>query len=150
MMRQMAETAPLGILLSNQSYQFPSPADDPRPDDDPITTDRVLTIPSRLQELLLDPSHHSVLSDQHSVVADYPTFEDIHSSAPSSGFLLYRLFLAAREYVQHTQQVAQPIELVMVGFNDNDKTAHFWHGHNWAFERQEMLAAPRGVEIYRY
>ena len=38
---------------------------------------------------------------------------------------------------------------LMLGFNDNDKTAHFWQGHNWEFERQEMSAPPPEVEIIR-
>jgi len=147
---QMAETAPLGILTSNQSYQFPSLADDPSPDDDPITADRVLNVPLSVQAILLSPIHHSVLSERHTVVADYPYFADIHSSAPSSGFLLYRLMLAAREHVHRICNTGIPLELVMIGFSDNDKTAHFWHGHNWAFERQEMSQPPVGVTIHRH
>jgi len=147
---QMAETAPLGILTSNQSYQFPSLADDPSPDDDPITAQRILDIPSNMQKLLSSTIHHSVLSEHHKVVADYPYFTDIHSSAPSSGFLLYRLMLAARAYLHNTGETKLPLEIVMIGFNDNDKTAHFWHGHNWNFERQEMSRPPTGVTIHRY
>jgi len=147
---QMAETAPLGILTSNQSYQFPSLADDPSPDDDPITADRVLNVPLSVQAMLLSPIHHSVLSEHHKVVADYPYFTDIHSSAPSSGFLLYRLMLADRAYLHHIQDKKLPLEVVMIGFNDNDKTAHFWHGHNWDFERQEMSRLPTGVTIHGY
>ena len=147
---QMAETAPLGILTSNQSYQFPTLADDPSPNDDPITTHRILDIPSSIKKLWLSSIHHSVLSERHEVVADYPCFTDIHSSAPSSGFLLYRLMLAARAYLQHIQKTKPPLEIVMIGFNDNDKTAHFWHGHNWDFERQEMSRPPTGVTIHRY
>jgi hypothetical protein len=37
----------------------------------------------------------------------------------------------------------------MIGFNDNDKTAHFWQGHNWEFERHEMSSPPPEVEIIR-
>ena len=150
MMEQMAETAPLGILTSNQFYSFPSLTDDPNPDDDPIVTHRVLNVPLPMQELLMSPTHCSVLSERHAVVADYPYFVDIHSSAPSSGFLLYRLMLAAREYVHHTQKIELPLELLLIGFNNNDKTAHFWHGHNWAFERQEMSTLPPRVSIHRY
>ena len=150
MMEQMAKTAPLGILTSNQSYPFPSLTDDPNPDDDPVVTHRVLNVPLPMQELLMSPTYCSVLSERHAVVADYPYFVDIHSSAPSSGFLLYRLMLAAREYVHHTQKTELPLELLLIGFNNNDKTAHFWHGHNWAFERQEMSALPPRVSIHRY
>ncbi|MGO2279193.1 MULTISPECIES: hypothetical protein [unclassified Psychrobacter] len=146
---QMAETAPLGILTSNHSYQFPSLADDPSPDDDPITAQRILNVPSSMQELLSSPIYHSVLSERHEVVADYPYFNDIHSSAPSSGFLLYRLMLTARAYLHHIQKTELPLEIVMIGFNDNDKTAHFWHGHNWDFERQEMSRPPKGVIVHR-
>ncbi|WP_379544257.1 hypothetical protein [Psychrobacter sp. R86515] len=149
-MEQMSETAPLGILTSNQPYQFPILADDPSPNDDPITTQRILDIPSNMQKLLSSPTYHSVLSERHEVVADYPYFTDIHSSAPSSGFLLYRLMLAARAYLHHIQNTKLPLEIVMIGFNDNDKTAHFWHGHNWNFERQEMNRPPTGVTIHRY
>ncbi|MGP9543863.1 hypothetical protein ACT3QR_02495 [Psychrobacter sp. AOP7-B1-25] len=149
-MEQMAENAPLGILTSNQSYQFPSLADDPNPDDDPITAQRILNVPSSMQKLLSSPIYHIVLSERHEVVADYPYFNDIHSSAPSSGFLLYRLILAARAYLYHIQKTERPLEIVMIGFNDNDETAHFWHGHNWAFERQEMSRPPKGVIVHRY
>jgi len=147
---QMAETAPLGVLTSNQPYQFPTLADDPSPNDDPIITQRILDIPSNMKKLLSSTIHHSVLSEHHKVVADYPCFTDIHSSAPSSGFLLYRLMLAARAYLHHIQNTKLPLEIVMIGFNDNDKTAHFWHGHNWVFERQEMSRPPTGVTIHRY
>lgn len=147
---QMLETAPLGILTSNQPYQFPTLADDPSPNDDPITAQRILDIPSNMQKLLSNPTYHSVLSERHEVVADYPYFTDIHSSAPSSGFLLYRLMLVARAYLHHIQKTKLPLEIVMIGFNDNDKTAHFWHGHNWDFERQEMSRPPTGVTIHRY
>jgi hypothetical protein len=149
-MEQMAETAPLGMLTSNQPYQFPILADDPSPNDDPITTHRILNIPSSMKKLLSSPTYHSVLSERHEVVADYPCFTDIHSSAPSSGFLLYRLMLAARAYLHPIQKTKLPLEIVMIGFNDNDKTAHFWHGHNWDFERQEMNRPPTGVTIHRY
>ena len=147
---QMAETAPLGILTSNQPYQFPTFADDPSPNDDPITTQRILDIPLNMQKILSSPTYHSVLSERHKVVADYPYFTDIHSSAPSSGFLLYRLMLAARAYLHSIQDTKLPLKIVMIGFNDNDKTAHFWHGHNWDFERQEMSRPPTGVTIHRY
>jgi len=147
--KRMAKSAPLGILLSNQSYQFPSPDDDPSPHDDPITDERILTVPPSVQALLQNTQHHGVLSEQHPVVADYPCFTDIHSSAPSSGFLLYRLLLAARAHLQHIQNTELPLRLLMLGFNDNDKTAHFWQGHNWEFERQEMSAPPPEVEIIR-
>ena len=149
-MEQMAETAPLGVLTSNQPYQFPTLADDPSPNDDPVTTPRILDIPSSMKKLLSSPTYHSVLSEHHEVVADYPCFTDIHSSAPSSGFLLYRLMLAARAYLHHIQNTKLPLEIVMIGFNDNDKTAHFWHGHNWDFERQEMNRPPTGVTIHQY
>ena len=147
---QMAETAPLGILTSNQPYQFPTLADDPSLNDDPITAQRILDIPSSIRKLLSSLIYHSVLSERHEVIADYPYFNDIHSSAPSSGFLLYRLMLAARAYLHSIQKTELPLEIVMIGFNDNDKTAHFWHGHNWDFERQEMSQPPTGVTIHRY
>lgn len=146
---EMAKGAPLGILLSNQSYQFPSPTDDPRPNDDPITPNRILQIPALLKDLLHNNEHCGVLSEQHPVVADYPHFEDIHSSAPSSGFLLYRLLLAARLHVQRLQQTKAPLQILMLGFNDENKTLHFWQGHNWKFEREEMSKAPYGVSIVR-
>jgi hypothetical protein len=148
-MKRMAKAAPLGILLSNQPYQFPLPSEDPNPYDDPITSDRILIIPPVVQELLQNDSYHRVLSERHPVVADYPYFGDIHSSAPSSGFLLYRLLLAAREHLQSVQESDLPLRLLMIGFNDNDKTAHFWYGHNWEFERREMSAPPQEVEVIR-
>lgn len=58
--------------------------------------------------------------------------------------------LVARAYLQHIQNTKLPLEIVMIGFNDNDKTAHFWHGHNWDFERQEMSRPLIGVTIHRY
>jgi len=150
MMEKMAKTAPLGILTSNQSYLFPSLTDDPSPDDDPIINHRVLSVPLPMRELFASPIHCSVLPERHAVVADYPYFVDIHSSAPSSGFLLYRLMLAAREYVHHPHETDLPLELLLIGFNNNDKTSYFWHGHNWAFERQEMSTLPPRVSIHRY
>lgn len=146
---EMHEHAPLGILLSNQPYQFPRPSDDPNPNDDPVTPSRIVTIPEGLNALLHSDEHCRVLSEQHSVVADYPYFTAIHSSAPSSGFLLYRLLLAAREHVQRLRKSAMPQQIVMIGFNDEDKTGHFWQGHNWKFERQEMAKAPYGVQVIR-
>ncbi len=148
-MLDMAKHAPLGILFGNTDYQFPLPSDDPRPNDDPITASRVLEIPEQLNELLHSDEHCRVLSEQHSVVADYPIFADIHSSAPTSGFLLYRLLLAARLHVQQRQNAETPLSIIMLGFNNDDKTAHFWDGHNWAFERQELATPPNSVEIIR-
>ncbi len=145
----MAKQAPLGILYGNTAYQFPLPADDPRPKDDPITPERILDIPEMLSHLLHSEDYSRVLSELHSVVADYPIFDDIHSSAPTSGFLLYRLLLAARLHVQQRQSAETPLAIVMLGFNDDDKTAHFWEGHNWAFERQELATPPSKVEIIR-
>lgn len=146
---EMAKHAPLGMLLSNVPYQFPLPSDDPSPQDDPVTAKRVLTIPEVLEHLLNSGDHCRVLSEQHNVVADYPCFTDIHSSAPTSGFLLYRLLLAARRQVQRRQNTESPLQIVMIGFNDDDKTVHFWQGHNWKFERQEMAKAPYGVDVIR-
>ncbi|MGM8885772.1 hypothetical protein ACS8FD_07500 [Psychrobacter sp. 1U2] len=152
---QMAQHAALGIFLSNISYQFPTPTDDPKPNDDPISEDRVLSIAHDLKVIFDSSEHCRVLSEQHPVVADYPSFADIHSSAPTSGFLMYRLLLAARQPVQclqrtnNPQKRTAPVEILLLGFNDDDKTAHFWEGHNWAFERQELAAPPIGVEIIR-
>lgn len=146
---KMAKQALLGLLFSNIAYQYPTPADDPKPEDDPITADRILDIPAPLNDLLHSEAHCQVLSEQHEVVADYPYFANIHSSAPTSGFLLYRLLLAARNHVQQLQPNALPLEILMLGFNDEDKTAYFWEGHNWAFERQELAAPPPHVEIIR-
>lgn len=148
-MLDMAQQAPLGILFGNTDYQFPLPSDDPRPNDDPITDNRVLEIPELLKELLHSDENCRVLSEQHSVVADYPVFADIHSSAPTSGFLLYRLLLAACLEVQQRQNAETPLSIVMLGFNNEDKTANFWEGHNWAFERQELATPPNSVEIIR-
>ncbi|TXD98431.1 hypothetical protein ES754_05825 [Psychrobacter frigidicola] len=146
---EMSKQAPLGILLSNQPYQFPRPSEDASAHHDPVTASRVLALPDTLNDLLHDDNHCRVLSEHHPVVGDYPHFADIHSSAPSSGFLLYRLLLAARVHVQHLQESAMPLQVLMIGFNDEDKTAHFWPGHNWTFERQEMAKAPYGVQIIR-
>ena len=148
-MLDMTKQAPLGILFGNAAYQFPMPCDDPSPADDPITANRVLEIPEPLDKLLRSDEHCAVLSEQHSVVADYPIFADIHSSAPTSGFLLYRLLLSARLYIQQKQKAETPLSIIMLGFNNDDKTAHFWEGHNWAFERQELATPPTGVEIIR-
>jgi len=152
---QMAQQATLGVFVSNISYQFPTPADDPKPNDDPISEERVLNIANDLKVIFNNAEHCRVLSEQHPVVADYPSFADIHSSAPTSGFLLYRLLLAARKSVQRLQSINNPqkriapLEILLLGFNDDDKTAHFWEGHNWAFERQELAAPPIGVEVIR-
>lgn len=146
---EMAKLAPLGLLFSNQCYQFPTPSDDPKPADDPITASRTLIIPPSLTQLLHSSKHCRVLSEWHPVVADYPNFTAIHSSAPSSGFLLYRLLLAARQHVQQLQTSVAPLQIMMLGFNDEDKTGYFWSGHNWAFERQEMANAPADVQLSR-
>lgn len=145
----MASQAPLGILLGNTPYQFPIVGDDPSPNDDPITPSRILEIPQGLNALLRDDYYCRVLSDQNRVVADYPVFTDIHSSAPTSGFLMYRLLLAARKHVQQLQPYKAPLQLVMLGFNDDNKTAHFWQGHNWKFERQELAEPAHGVAVIR-
>lgn len=146
---KMAKQAPLGFLFGNQTYQFPTPEDDQNLKDDTITANRILTIPSALAALLHDDDYCRILSEQHPVVADYPHFENIHSSAPSSGFLLYRLLLAARLHVQQLQDSTALLKIVMLGFNDDDKTGYFWSGHNWQFEREEMGAAPTGVQVIR-
>ncbi|MEN2750337.1 hypothetical protein AAIR29_01690 [Psychrobacter sp. FBL11] len=148
-MLDMAKQAPLGILFGNTDYKFPLPSDDPSPHDDPITVDRVLEISEAPDKLLRSDEYCRVLSEQHEVVADYPIFADIHSSAPTSGFLLYRLLLSARLHIQQKQNVETPLSIIMLGFNNDDKTAHFWEGHNWAFERQELATPPRDVEIIR-
>ena len=46
-------------------------------------------------------------------------------------------------------QIFRPLEIMMLGFNDDDKTGHFWEGHNWSFERQELANPPMGVQIIR-
>ena len=66
-MLDMAKQAPLGILFGNTDYQFPLPADDPNPNDDPITASRILDIPKLLNDLLHSDEHCRVLSEQHSV-----------------------------------------------------------------------------------
>ena len=148
-MFDMTKQAPLGILFGNTAYQFPMPCDDPNPADDPITANRVLEIPEPLEKLLRSDEYCAVLSEQHKVVADYPIFTDIHSSAPTSGFLLYRLLLSARLHIQQKQKAETLLSIVMLGFNNDDKTANFWEGHNWAFERQALATPPTGVEIIR-
>lgn len=152
---EMLKQAKLGLLFSNVEYQYPQPDDDPSPNDDAITSPRELTISLTLKKRLDNQQHCRVLSEHHSVVADYPYFADIHSSASTSGFLLYRVLLAARKHVMQLQaeskplQTVKPLEIMMLGFNDDDNTAHFWEGHNWSFERQELADPPIGVEIIR-
>ena len=51
--------------------------------------------------------------------------------------------------MQQRQDVETPLSIVMLGFNDEDRTAHFWEGHNWAFERQELATPFDSVEIIR-
>lgn len=153
--KQMIKHSALGLLFSNVAYQYPLAADDPSPNDDPITSARELTVSSALTQLLANPEHCQVLSEHHSAVADYPSFADIHSSAPTSGFLLYRVLLAARNSLKREQAnnqssaLSESLSILMLGFNDEDKTAHFWEGHNWDFERQELIDPPAGVEIIR-
>ena len=142
----MHQYAPLGLLFSNIRYQFAQPhADLSLPEHMAQPT----IIPDALRHLLQVNEHCRVLWEHHPVVADYPYFTDIHSSAPSSGFLLYRLLLAARAHVQHLTADTAALEMVMLGFNNEDKTQHFWSGHNWAFERQALATAPAGVQIIR-
>jgi hypothetical protein len=144
---KMAAAAPLGIMLSNQMYQFLLPSDDPSPNDDPAPAERILMMDTALKALFNDPAYCRALPEDHPVVADYPYFADIHSSAPSSGFLIYRLLLATRQYLQEATGDTSALELLMIGFNHDNKTPHFWHGHNWEFEREEMQALPTGVSL---
>lgn len=139
---EMAARAPLGIVFGNTMYQYPAPSDDPNPQDDPVTPARTLDIPAPLKAMFASAKHSRALSEHHPVVADYPYFTDIHSSAASSGFLIYRLLLALRTYQRET-----PLELTLLGFNHDAKTPHFWQGHNWQFEREEMGRAPDGVRV---
>jgi len=141
-MVEMVARAPLGMLFGNAAYHYPTPSDDPSPQDDPVTNERVLHIEAALQARFADPRYSRRLSEHHPVVADYPYFTEIHSSAASSGFLLYRLLLALRTYQRET-----PLELTLLGFNHDAKTPHFWQGHNWQFEREEMGRAPAGVRV---
>lgn len=145
MLEVMNDSAPLALLFANIPYQFPTPSDDPRAKDDPITPTRRLQISQTLKAKIRCQHQSGVLPESHSVVGDYPSFDHIHSSAPTSGFLLYRLLLAARDYIQEQNQ--SPPTLIMLGFNDEDKTGYFWEGHNWAFERQELAEPPVGVEV---
>lgn len=142
----MLTQAPVGMMFANIPYQFPSPSADPRPDDDPITATRQLQIPPKLKSALMCQDQCRVLPETHTVVSDYPIFSHIHSSAPTSGFLLYRLLLSARYFVQQEKNAAKLMPLLMLGFNDDSKTGYFWEGHNWAFERFELANPPIGVE----
>ncbi|MGP5556521.1 hypothetical protein, partial [Psychrobacter celer] len=63
--------------------------------------------------------------------------------------LLYRLLLSARLHIQQKQKAETLLSIVMLGFNNDDKTAHFWEGHNWAFERQALATPPTGVKVIR-
>ncbi len=148
---EMSKQAPLGLLFSNIHYQFQlvDEGESESSPDNSLTASKILDISDELNDLLHNDDHCRVLSEHHPVVGDYPHFTDIHSSAPSSGFLLYRLLLAARVHVQRLQESAIPLQIMMIGFNDEDKTEHFWQGHNWKFERQEMAKAPYGVDIIR-
>ncbi len=142
---QMLTAANVGFLFTNIGYQFPSLADDASPDDDPIDAQVQLTVPDDLRARFTEPATSAVLCEQHPVVADYPIFEDIHSSSPSSGFLMYRLLRAVRAHLQDTYK--QQLEIVLLGFNTDDNTNYFWQGHNWAFERQEMANLPDGIRL---
>lgn len=138
--------APIGMMFANIPYQFPQTCDDPRPEDDPITAARRLTIMPELKSAIICQNQCRVLPETHAVVSDYPIFSHIHSSAPTSGFLLYRLLLSARYYVKQQKNSTDLLPIIMLGFNDEDKTGHFWEGHNWAFERFELANPPVGVE----
>ena len=144
---QMIEQAPVGFLFSNIRYQFPSLADDPSPDDDPIDDSVQLTVSDKLQQKLTDQNFSQVISENHEVIADYPHFEAIHSSAPSSGFFMYRMMRAIRAYLATSFE--HNLDIVMIGFNHDTKTNHFWHGHNWDFEREELAITPSGITVIK-
>ena len=140
---QMIRDNKIGLLFGNNGYHFPTLADDPSPDDDPIDETVTLDLSNSLTEAIKSAYYTNILSDNHPVVADYPIYDHIHSSAPSSEFLMYRLILAIKTYLH--QQHGHQLQLALLGFNDDKKTDYFWHGHNWAFERQEMTDLPEGV-----
>jgi len=142
----MQSQAPVGMMFANIPYQFPTPNDDPRPSDDPIIKFRQLSVPAAMKAAIMSQNHCRVLPETHAVVSDYPIFSHIHSSAPTSGFLLYRLLLAARYHVKQEKKAADLMTMIMLGFNDEDKTGYFWEGHNWQFERFELANPPTGVE----
>lgn len=144
-LEQMIKTAPVGFLFSNSPYQFPTLADDPSPHDDPIDETVRLTLSDSLQQKLTDDHFSRAIAEDHDVVADYPHFEDIHSSAPSSGFFMYRLMRAVQSYL--AASFDHSVEIVMIGFNHDSKTDYFWHGHNWAFEREELAITPLGINV---
>lgn len=140
---QMLKDGKVGFLFGNEGYHFPTVEDDPNPDDDPIDDSVTLVISNLLRQAISDDYYTRILNDMHPVVADYPVYENIHSSAPSSGFLMYRLMLAVQAYLKDLYQ--HPLEIVLLGFNHNKSTEYFWHGHNWDFERQEMSNLPDNV-----
>lgn len=143
----MVDNASIGFLFSNTAYQFPDLQDDPSPDDDPIDDSVQLTITAPLKAMLNDSAYSRAIREAHQVVADYPHFEDIHSSAPSSGFFIYRVMMGIRHYLAAHYQ--HNLEIIMVGFNHDHKTDYFWHGHNWPFEREELARPPNGVTVIR-
>lgn len=144
---QMVNGAPIGFLFSNISYQFPSLQDDPSPDDDPIDDSVQLAIKAPLDAMLTDKMFSRTINEDHQVVADYPHFEDVHSSAPSSGFFIYRVMRAIRHYLAASYDCN--LDIIMVGFNHDSKTDYFWHGHNWTFEREELATSLPGVTVIR-
>ena len=144
---QMLKDNKVGFLFGNDRYHFPTLADDPSPDDDPIDDTVTLELSDSLSAAIENAHYSSILPDTHLVVTDYPIYEHIHSSAPSSGFLIYRLMLAIKTYL--LQYHGHQLQLALLGFNDDEKTDYFWSGHNWVFERQETANPPEGVTLIK-
>lgn len=147
---KMADTAPLGFLFANIAYQYPTRDDDLYPDPIHLCQADSQTLPALLKERFVDEYYTRIIPEQHDVVADYPYFSDIHSSASSSGFFIYRLMLAVQHHLNllaSTPSQKTVFEIIMLGFNHDQQTPYFWHGHNWQFERQELATPKAGVKV---
>lgn len=141
----MQSASTVGMMFANIAYQFPAPSDEFRIEDG-LSDSPLSTLPASVKAAIDNPKQCRILPETHPVVSDYPIFSHIHSSAPTSGFLLYRLLIAARYYVKQEKKSSDIMTMIMLGFNDEDKTGHFWEGHNWKFERFELANPPLGVE----
>lgn len=99
--------------------------------------------PQNLKAVFVNPDRTSLILEKNPAWFDYVYKKEIAYSAPSSGFMLYRLFLQIR---QTACLMENSFQIVLLGYNDSAGST-FWEGHNWEFERIEIQNSPRYVKI---
>lgn len=93
--------------------------------------------PAPLRAIFSNPATACLVPENPVHCQDYPYKAGEPFFGPSSGFILYRIFLFFKFSLRMSHPLQKTFSMVLLGFN-NSPGSQLWDCHDWDFERADM------------